>query len=142
MNSEKDNKRNIFRTIFGICSTQLPKNDACWTYNDGELVVDMNKTNELLEKGSAIRIEHSNLEERILLVHGDDDRFYAFRNYCTHGKRRLDPVPGAETIQCCSVGKATFNYKGEILRGAAKENIKSFPVVSIKDKIIISLEKN
>ena len=40
---------------------------------------------------------------RTLVVHGDDGTFHAFANRCRHMGRRLDPVPGTETVQCCSV---------------------------------------
>ena len=75
---------------------------------------------ELVNKGSAVRLDGKGLGVSVLVVHGDDGEFHAFENRCTHGKRALDPVPGTETVQCCSVGTSTFNYDGSLIEGPAK----------------------
>jgi nitrite reductase/ring-hydroxylating ferredoxin subunit len=46
----------------------------------------------------------------VLVIQGDDGEYYAFKNRCTHGKRRLDPMPAIQQVQCCSIGKSTFDY--------------------------------
>ncbi len=33
------------------------------------------------------------------------------------GHRRLDPVAGTGTVQCCSVGKSTYTYDGKKIFG-------------------------
>jgi nitrite reductase/ring-hydroxylating ferredoxin subunit len=133
-------KRNIFQRLFGKCATQEPNDPTCWTYADGRLEVDLSKARELSSPGFAIRIESKNLPDRVLVVHGDDDKYHAFLNRCTHGSRRLDPVPGAGTVQCCSVGKTTFDYSGKVLSGSGKNDITTYPVRAEEGKLIVDLQ--
>jgi nitrite reductase/ring-hydroxylating ferredoxin subunit len=132
-------KRGIFQRIRGVCATGEPKDPTCWTYGSGRVVVNINQAPELFERDGAMRLEGRGLPRRILLVHGGDNRFHAFANECTHGKRRLDPVPGADTLQCCSMGKSTFDYAGQVLYGPAKEPLTEFELEVASGKLIISL---
>ncbi len=84
-------------------------------------------------------MEGKNLPERALVIHGDDDKFYAFRNRCRHMGRRLDPVPGTSTVQCSSVGKTTYAYDGKVLYGSAKEPVNTFDLQIDNGKMIITL---
>ena len=95
-------QRNIFQRILGLPATAKPQDADCWSYADGKLTLDLKRVPELEKPGGAIRLEGRNLPERILVIFGEDEKFYVFRNRCTHvGHRRLDPVPGTKTIQCC-----------------------------------------
>ncbi len=132
-------KRSILQRLFGIPATKIPRDPECWTYTNGKLVIDLDRAFELAKPGGAIRLEGKNLPERVLVVHGDDDKFYAFRNRCRHMGRRLDPVPGTSTVQCCSVGKTTYAYDGKVLYGSAKEPVNTFELHIDDGKMIITL---
>lgn len=132
-------KRNFFQRLLGKPATKEPADPGCWTYSDNCLTVMLDRLPELNEPGSGVRFEGKNCPERILLIHGDDGQYHAFRNRCTHGGRRLDPVPDAETVQCCSVGKTTFGYKGQLLAGSGKEDIPFYPVRVQDGKAVITL---
>ena len=130
----------IFKRIFGICETKLPTDKECWKLSsDTTIQIELEKTPELLTKGSAIRIEGKNLSERILVVFGDDGKYYAFINKCPHAKRRIDPVKGEMLVRCCSIGKSTFNYKGELISGSTKESLEVLKIGQENNKLIISL---
>ena len=106
-------QRNIFKRILGIPGTSKPADSDCWTYADGKVTIDLKKTPELQKPGDAIRLEGKNLLARLLVVLGADGKYHIFRNRCTHvGHRRLDPVPGTQTVQCCSVSKSTYDFEG------------------------------
>ena len=120
-------RRNIFQRLFGMCATKLPSNPDCWKSGDGEIVILLKRAPELSEPWGAIRLEGRELPDRLLVFRDEDGQFHALRNRCGHGGRRLDPVPGTETIQCCSIGKTTYGYSGEILSGPAKEQVQTFP---------------
>ena len=63
-------------------------------------------------------MEGKNMPNRVLVVHGEDGEYRAFHNQCTHlGHRRLDPVPGTNTVQCCSVNKSTYDTEGTKIYG-------------------------
>ncbi|THB68146.1 MAG: Rieske (2Fe-2S) protein [Desulfovibrio sp.] len=116
-------KRGFFNRILGRPATGLPSQPDCWTQENGTIRIDLAKAPELAEPGGALRIEDEKLDQRVLVVHGMDGSYHAFANSCTHGGRRLDPVPGTGTVQCCSVGHSTFDYQGKLLAGMAKEDI-------------------
>ena len=132
-------KRNIFQRIFGICATKQSSDEDCWTFEDGKIVVDLARAPELASQNGAIRLEGKNAPERVPLIQGDDGAYHAFRNSCTHAGRRLDAVPGAQQVQCCSVGKSTFDYGGEKVSGSAKDNLETYMVTVEDSKLLITL---
>lgn len=129
----------ILKRIFGICETKPPQNTDCWRYSGGNVEIDLSNIPELNEKNRAIYLEGKGLENRLLVLHGDDDVYYVFENKCTHFGRRLDPLPGKPLIQCCSIGKSTFDYTGANVSGSAKNPIKSFPVEKQNSTLIVKL---
>jgi len=129
----------IFKRIFGICSTKPPADEGCWIFEGGKIELDLSRIPELIQKGSAIRLEKKGLGYRILLVHGDDGEFHAFHNKCTHAGRRIDPLPGTSTLRCCSVGKSTWDYQGKLISGSAKEPLTGLPVEKAEGKVTIRL---
>ena len=132
--------RNIFQRILGICATKPPVDNGCWNYENGKLVVDLSRTPELSSPNGAVRIEKAgNLPDRILIFKSDDGEYHAMRNQCAHAKRRLDPVPGAEQVQCCSVGKSTYDYEGNVVSGMAGGDVRTYPVTLEDGKLVITL---
>ena len=129
----------ILTRIFGICETKPPENPDCWRYSSGRLEIDLSKIPKLNEKDTAIRLEGKGLPNRLLVVRGGDDVYHAFENRCTHFGRRLDPLPGQPLLECCSIGKSTFNFSGSIISGSGKGPIKSYPVEKSGDKLLVSL---
>ncbi len=133
-------KRNIFQRVLGICATPTPRHEDCWSYSDGKITIDLGRAPELEQPGSGLRIESKECPERVLVIYGDDCQFYAFRNRCEHAGRRLDPVPGEEKVQCCSVGKTTYDYEGKIMAGSAKGPIKVYQVDLADGKLTVSID--
>lgn len=135
-------KRNIFQRIFGVPATQKPGSTDCWEYKNGKLVISLDKVPELKKQGGAIRLEGGRLPARVLVVFGDNGEYRAYQNKCTHlGHRRLDPVPGTNTVQCCSLNKSTFDSKGKHIFGPAPHPIKSYPVEKDQKNLIVSISK-
>jgi nitrite reductase/ring-hydroxylating ferredoxin subunit len=135
----KSYKRNPFQRILGIPQTRVPANADCWRLEDGKLSLDLERAPELAEEFGAIRIEAASLPHPVLVMRDGRGRFRAFRNKCSHGGRRLDPVPGTETLCCCSVGKSTFDYDGKVLSGSAKAPIDTFAVEVREKRLLIQL---
>jgi len=133
-------QRNIFQRIFGISATPKPQNSGCWSYSDGKLTIDLGIAPELKKAGSAIRLEGGSLPQRVLVFFGEDEKFHAFRNRCTHlGHRRLDFVPNTNTVQCCSVNKSTYDFDGKKVYGPAPDPIISYPTETDGDKLVITI---
>jgi nitrite reductase/ring-hydroxylating ferredoxin subunit len=132
-------KRNIFQRLFGISATKAPDDSGCWTYSEGRIVVDLNRAPELAGPGGAISFEGRDLPKRVLLIHSDDDEYIAFCNHCSHMGRRLDPVPGTNEIQCCSVSKTTYNNSGDVISGPVEMPLTQYTVHRESEKIVITI---
>src|SRR5512136_3298492 len=102
--------RSLLQRLFGLPATGMPQDPQCWTFSGGKIQIDLARAPELKAPGGALRLEGGRLPRRVLVVRAEDGRFHAFHNRCTHlGHRRLDPVPGTGTVQCCSVNKSTYS---------------------------------
>jgi nitrite reductase/ring-hydroxylating ferredoxin subunit len=131
----------IFKKIFGICETKPPKDPESWSHSGGRIEIDLNRVPELSSPDSAVRLEGRNLSERILVVHGSDGAFHAFRNKCMHGGRRIDPLPGNSSVRCCSLSKATYDYSGKVISGPAKGPLEKYTTRSENRKLVILLSE-
>jgi nitrite reductase/ring-hydroxylating ferredoxin subunit len=122
-------QRSIWQRIFGISATDKPQDESGWHYESGQLTISLDRIPELTRSGTAVRFEGKSLPVRVLVVFGEDGQYQAFHNRCTHlGHRRLDYVPGTETVQCCSVNKSTFTFEGDKIHGPAPQSIRTYPV--------------
>ncbi len=134
----KSVNRSFVQRILGKPATEMPKVSDCWSYEAGKITINLTKSHELQVPGGALRLEGGNLPVRVLVVYGEDGQYHAYHNRCTHiGHRRLDPVPGTNTVQCCSLNKSTFDSGGEKIHGPAGHPIKSFPVEQDQNKLIV-----
>jgi nitrite reductase/ring-hydroxylating ferredoxin subunit len=131
--------RNIFRRLFGISATKPPVDDKCWTFSRGRLTINLDRVPELSRPWGAVRIESANIPARVFVMKDDEGNYRAFRNHCEHAGRRLDPIPGTKTVQCCSVGQSIFNYDGQVITGSAEKPLIIYPVQVVDSKLIIAL---
>lgn len=129
----------LLKRLFGICATKKPADEGCWSFSGGSLQIDLERAPELKQKGSAVRLEGKGLPVRVLVIRGDDDAFHAYQNKCTHAGRRIDPLPGKGSVQCCSVGKSTFDYNGKLISGSAKSNLTVLSLEVQEGKVVVSL---
>ncbi|MBW1798649.1 MAG: Rieske 2Fe-2S domain-containing protein [Deltaproteobacteria bacterium] len=133
-------RRNIFQRIFGICATKPPADEGCWNYENGKVIVDLSRATELSKPNGAVRLEKKNdLPARVLVFKSEDGQYHAFHNQCAHAKRRLDPIPGAQQVQCCSIGKSTFDYEGKVVSGTAEGDVRTYLLVFEDGKLVITL---
>lgn len=132
-------KRGIFQRIFGLCATRKPADEGCWTVSGNTIEIDLSRAPELSEPWGAIRLEKKNLAERVLVLRAEDGTFHAFKNKCSHAGRRLDPVPETATVQCCSVGKSTFDYDGQPVGGTSKKPVAVHAVRTADGRVVVEL---
>ncbi len=133
-------KRRFFQRLMGISATAGPEMNDCWHYADGKLTITLSKASELKEPGGAARFEGNNLPVRVLVVYGEDGEYRAFQNRCTHmGHRRLDPVPGTGTVQCCSINKSTYDSDGNRIFGPAPHPVTRYPVEKDQERLIVRI---
>ena len=126
--AQKQKKLNFFQRLMGRPLTQLPANNDFWSYENGQITLELSKAPDLSTPSGAVRLEGKGLPKNILVVFGEDQQYHAFQNKCTHGGRCLDPIPGTQTVQCCSLGKSTFDYSGKLISGSAQTDIEVLDV--------------
>ena len=124
--------------IQGIPETDLPQIPGAWNYTDDKLILDLAKLPELETLGGAVRIEGKMLPAPVLVVLGEDGKYYAFRNACTHAGRMIDPAAGTMTLKCCSLSGSTFDYQGEVLSGPAEGPLTSYPLSVEGEQLLIT----
>ena len=133
-------KRNLLQRILGVPATPRTQDPGGWAFSGEKLVIDLKRTTQLEKPGDALRFEGRGLPDRVLVVLGEDGAYHAFRNRCTHlGHRRLDPVPGTQTLQCCSVSKSTYDLEGKRIYGPAPRPITAYAAEREGDKLIVTL---
>lgn len=130
----------LLKRIFGICEVKAPTDAECWEFSNGKIEIGLGRAPELSDRDSAIRLEGRGLPIRVLVLNGNDGKFHAFENKCTHMGRRLDPVAGDASVQCCSVFRSHFDYTGKVLSGAAKKPLKTLKADVIDDRLTILIE--
>jgi len=130
----------LLKRILGVCATPKPADAECWRYGDGRVEVDLKRAPELAKPGGAVRLEGRGLPVRVLVVRGEDGNCRAYHNQCTHlGGRRLDPLPGTQTLKCCSVGQSVFAPDGRNVSGPAPKPIAAFTVEVQGERLLIRL---
>jgi len=86
-----------------------------------------------------MRFEGENLPKRVLVVFTETE-YKAFHNRCTHmGHRRLDYVPGTDTVQCCSINKSTYTFAGKKIHGPNRKPVETFEVEKQGDSLMVRL---
>ncbi|MEW5734949.1 MAG: Rieske (2Fe-2S) protein [Thermodesulfobacteriota bacterium] len=132
--------RSIFSRILGIPATKLPADPGCWSYANGVITVDLARAKELTRPGGGLRVEGDGIPLRVLIVRDSKGEYLAYQNRCSHlGHRRLDPVPGTDTVQCCSVNKSTYNESGQCIHGPGKKPLRQFPVAVDGNRLTVSV---
>lgn len=126
----------IIKAIFGICETRK-LDDGFWQL-DGDMVkVKLDQVPELAEKGGAVYLKGGGLNDPVLVIKNEDGNILALKNKCTHGGRKIDPVPGEKKLKCCSIGHSTFDSEGNILSGPAKGPLTIYKVTKDGDSLVI-----
>lgn len=138
----KPYKRSIFQRLAGRPQTEPPRDPSCWGFNEGVLSIDLTRTPELAESWGAIAIEDQALPVPVLVFRDGEGEYHAFCNLYGHGGRHLDPVSGTETVMCCSLGKSTYDYSGQVIDGASEKPVVTFPVQERAGQLAITLYEN
>ena len=131
----------VFSRILGICKTKRPLDSGSWKMEGNEVHLDLSRAPELAAADGALRLEGGGLPFRVLVIRGKVGGFYAYRNKCTHMGRRLDPVPGANQLECCSVSRSTFNLDGRAVHGPAKDHVSVLALEEKGKTLIIYLDE-
>jgi len=130
---------NVFTRLFCRSMTPLPADPGCLRREGDTALVDLARAPELGPPGGALRLEDPGLPDRLLLVHGLAGEYRCFANHCACGGFRVDPVPGKDAIQCCTLGGSKYDAAGERTGGPAKHALIRYPVTLAEGTLRIDL---
>ncbi len=128
----------IFRAIMGKCDTK-ELDPGLWSVENGVVRVKLGEATELSVKGGAVYLQGKGLDKPVLIVRTEDDRYLAFANKCTHAGRKIDHVPGESRLRCCSLSHSTYDYDGNVIKGAAKRPIAKYGTELSGTDLIVKL---
>lgn len=139
MSARTHAKTNVIKRLFCASVTPMVSDPGSLTFAPDSITIDLDRAPELAAEGGALRLEGDEVPDRIIVVHGIDDRYYAYGNHCACGGFRIDPVPGERKIRCCTLGRSTFDYEGNRISGSAKDPLTTYPVVCEGSTVRIDL---
>ena len=84
-----------------------------------------------------ILLNHRALEHPVSLLRIDEARYSALLMSCTHQKCATE---WNKDHYVCPCHGSRFSATGEVIRGLARESLRSFPVEVLKDRIIVKLD--
>ena len=126
----------FIKALLGKCDTR-PLPGDCWSIEGADVRVKLSQMPQPLPMGGAVYLAGDRLSEPLLLVRTEEDRYLAFINRCTHGGRKIDPVPGKPLLRCCSLGHSIYDYNGMNISGPAKGPIVKYEVEQSEGDLII-----
>ena len=127
----------FIKALLGRCESRPLARDL-WSIENSTVKVKLGQVPELTQSGGAVFLEGQELEAPILLVRNGDN-YLAFSNKCTHGGRKLDPVPEKSMLRCCSVGHSTYDYEGKKISGPAKGHLTRYGAEVAEGELIVRL---
>jgi len=128
-------------SLLGVSTSLLT---ACAGKAARELVVDVNANNELLVSPSAfnhqqtVLLQHPSSKFPICLYKGSKGTYTASLMECTHQSCKTEVV--GEQIICPCHG-ARYVLSGEVVKGPALENLKTFTTRVENNEIYIELDE-
>ena len=127
----------FIKAILGRCETEPLVRDL-WSIEGSTVKVKLDEVPQLARTGGAVYLESQELETPVLLVR-NGDRYLAFANKCTHGGRKLDPVPEKSMLRCCSLSHSTFDYEGRKIGGPARGPLTQHAVEVVGKELLVRL---
>lgn len=130
----------FFKRLFGLPVTGKAEDDSSWSVDGAKVELKLDTLPALAKPGGAVRLEREGLEPRLLILHGIDGKFRAFKNNCACSGWRIDPVEGEEKVRCCTLAQSTYDYDGKRVAGPAEKDLETFPVEKEEGNLIIRLK--
>ncbi len=105
-----------------------------------DIIIDIEKTPDLLNEGSAVKIIDKRLNERIIIANTGKNGFSALSIFCTHNGAEVEYKHDLKKFICVSFNHAEFSPDGRSIDGMKLQALTSYPISNKDENLIISIK--
>ena len=126
-------------TVTGVGNTPSIAQDAYEIVKDKGIRISLDKVPELATVGGAIKILDPNIDDSLIVARIAEDAYVAASIKCTHRGVEVEYQPDCKCFKCASLGGSEFKTSGEKISGFAKKPLKTYPVSSEGNILVVRL---
>ena len=126
-------------TISGVGDTPNIAPDAYDIGEDESIRIRLDRVPELAFDGGSIKVLDSNIDDSLIVVRITEDVYVASSIKCTHRGVEVEYRADDKCFKCASIGGSTFKTSGEKIRGFAKSSLKTYPISTEDNTLVVRL---
>lgn len=126
-------------TISGVGATPDIARDAYDVVEDKSIRIRLDGVPELALVGGAVKILDSNIDDSLIVARTAEDVYVAASINCTHRGVEVEYRADDKCFKCASLGGSKFKTDGENIRGFAKGPLKTYPVSSEGNVLVVRM---
>ena len=126
-------------TISGVGDTPNIAPDAYDIGEDKSIRIRLDRVPELAFDGGSIKVLDSNIDDSLIVVRITEDVYVASSIKCTHRGVEVEYRADDKCFKCASIGGSTFKTSGEKVRGFAKSSLKTYPISTEGNTLVVRL---
>jgi Rieske Fe-S protein len=126
-------------TIFGVGDTPNIAPNAYEIGEDKSITIRLDRVPELAFDGGSIKLLDSNIDDSLIIVRIAEDDYVASSIKCTHRGVEVEYRAEDKCFKCASIGASRFKTSGEKIRGFAKGSLKTYPIISEDNTLVVRL---
>ena len=124
--------------ISKVGNTRHIQSDA-YSINKDVLHIDLSKEPELDTIGGSVKVIDDQLDDGLIIVRVEENRFVAMSIYCTHRQVEVEFDSQKNLFECASFGSSRFGLDGDNLSGRAKEPLKAYEAKLENEILLVTL---
>ena len=126
-------------TISGVGDTPNIAPDAYDLGENESIRIRLDRVPDLAFDGGSIKILDSNIDDSLIVVRITEDVYVASSIKCTHRGVEVEYRADDKCFKCASIGGSTFKTSGDKVRGFAKSSLKTYPISTEGNTLVIRL---
>lgn len=122
------------------CAGNTPEVDkAAIQRKEGKIHLDLAKAPKLEKVGASVRLAGNDIPGPIIVVRADEDEYVALSIKCTHFGRSVEYNHESGVLRCVSFGHSEFDLEGKVVKGPAKNALKTYETALQDGTLLISV---
>lgn len=113
--------------------------DHSFSLNGNTLRVILDQIPVFKDVGSSAQLDLTTKDRNLIIIHESINVYKTFEDKCTHGGRELEYKSGDKVLRCVSIGHSKFDTNGNVIKGPAKDDIRTFPTILDNEELFIDL---